>query len=185
MGTQTILSFAIGLVVGAAGGAYGMRLVYGEAPSRVEVSAREGEIHPRCPECPACPPPVDCGELGVVPETTLQAPLDASEEAFPESGGLPGLPPLALQQASEVIRIAVAPCLAQADALDAHGVLLLDLTITATGGQGFVRTLDATGRTGDPGPLEPCITARAQAARFSWDGDDGSQRLKLPIRVSP
>lgn len=185
MGTQTILAFAAGLLIGGAGGAYAMRLVYGDAPARVDVGAPQNELRLRCPECRACPPPVDCGELGLVPEAVPSTPLSPREVLPPESGGLPGLPPLALKRASEAVRTAVAPCVAQAEELDAHGVLLLDITVTATGGQGFVRTLEAGGRTGAPGPVEPCIIDRAWSARFAWDGDDGVQRLKLPIQVAP
>lgn len=187
MATQTILSFAAGLLIGGVGGAYGMRLVYGDAPARVEVATPKNEVRTRCPECPTCPPPVDCGELGVVPVGEPTAPITPTaqvEDSF-ETSGLPGLPPLALKRASEAVRTAVEPCVAQADELGAHGVLLLDLTITATGGQGFMRAIDTSGRAGDPSMLEPCIITRARSARFSWDGDDGIQRLKLPIQISP
>lgn len=190
---RLFLASGLSLVIGAGGGAYAMSLLYGGPPeAQVRVDPSPDPVAPECPacpECPVCPPPPDCGELGVLPEDDLPVePVDgprAEPPELPSAAPSSGLPVSAVQKATAAVREAVTPCLEAPEAEAARGMVLLSLTVTATGGQGFIRDALVTQRTGDVAGVEACIQSEARRAKFEWAGADGEQSMRLPIPVQP
>lgn len=170
-------------LVGAAGGAFAVRSLYGEETPEVSPTAAERDPGcAPCPQCPTCPPPVDCGELGVIP------PEDAPTGGPPSEVGLvepdrSGLPASALPLAMGAVKTAVEGCFAEETGMS--GVVLLDLVATATAGGGFIQEATVTKATGEveSAELVECIRTAAEGARFEWSGTEGSLEFKLPVRV--
>lgn len=173
----------LALLVGGAGGAFAVRSLYGEETPEVTLGAEaKARNCAPCPQCPVCPPPVDCGELGVVP------PEDAPSGGPPQEIRLtdsdrPGLPASALPLAMSAVKTSMADCFADETSLS--GVVLLDLVATATAGGGFIQEATVTKATGDVEGTEivECIRTSAESARFEWSGTEGSLEFKLPVRV--
>ena len=120
--------------------------------------------------------PVDPLASGRLPEGLTEIP------GAPGQRTLPGLPVKALEIARAQAQRELKPCLTAEDALS-EGTLVLTLTVTATGGQGFIREATVTAQSGDAEWAKDCVIERARAVRFEWSGADGQQTLKLPIRV--
>ena len=95
---------------------------------------------------------------------------------------LPGLPVSALNLARAAAQRELQPCATSGDAYG-EGTLVLTLTVTATGGQGFIRQARVTAQSGDSDWARECVLERSRRVRFEWSGADGQQTLKLPIRV--
>lgn len=186
------LTLLVGMVVGGLAGVYGTRLVDGQAPKPVDPSPSPVRECPPCPErtpCPTCP---DCSGVSMLP-TGEDDPTVVDLEDLPEDPGAdraappppagPGLPARAIQQASAAVRVAIEPCLESDTARLASGMLLLDLTVTATGSEGFVADALITQRSGDVDAVEACVQQEARRARFPYEGPDGTQRVKLPVKI--
>lgn len=200
-GTRLFVVSGLALVVGAAAGAYATQLVYGDSSQQtVDPSPAPIRECPACPACPACPPPPDCGDLSVIPSTPddliPSAPMhgDGSEDPLGEDGNSitpppsrrpagPGLSARAIQQATAAVRVAVRPCLEAENTQTLSGMLLLDLTVTATGSEGFVTEALISQRSGDVGQVDVCVQKEALGARFEHEGPEGEQRVKLPLQV--
>lgn len=198
--TRLAATALLSLVVGAAGGAYATRLVYGDGTGAVDPSPEPRRTCPPCPDCPTCPEPPPCdtvsdlptspdpiepyGDLDVV-DTATDAPDDLPRRRLPDPDlpRGPGLSAGTIQQAFSAVRLAVGPCLIQASEEDRRGMVLLSLTVTATGTEGFVTDAVVSQSSGDVASLEECLRSHAEGARFPHRGSDGSQRLKVPLRI--
>ena len=67
-----------------------------------------------------------------------------------------------------------------------HGTVLLDLTVTATGGQGFISDASMVERSGDAvssSELEHCLLEAARRAKFEWSAEDGEAHVRLPVAL--
>jgi len=200
-GTRLFVVSGLALVVGAAAGAYATQLVYGDSSQQtVDPSPAPIRECPACPACPACPPAPDCSDLSVIPSAPddfvpdqpsdgdgtdgarddSEAPINPLPSRRPAG---PGLSARAIQQATAAVRVAVRPCL-EAEGTEAlSGMLLLDLTVTATGSEGFVTEALISQRSGDVGQVDMCVQKEALGARFEHEGPEGEQRVKLPLQV--
>ena len=130
------------------------------------------------------PPALQCNcetpqQAAVDPLGAGRIPDDLTEVAAP---ALPGLPVSALNRARAAAQQVLRPCATSSTAFG-QGTLILTLTVTATGGQGFIREAAITGRTGDVSWAEECVMRRTRQVRFDWSGSDGQQTLKLPLQV--
>ncbi len=169
-------------VLGGAAGIMLTRTIYGveggqvsPAPPPVVAACPP----PSCAPCPVCQEPT---ETAVVPppitETaTLAAPGPKPLDLGPAKAGLPAQ---AISLASGAVTGQLGPCL---NTPNANGTLVLELTVTATGGQGFIREVLIGRRTGNVAPVEDCVLVGAKRARFDWAGADGELKFKLPVRV--
>ncbi len=198
-GTRLLVVSCLALVVGAAAGGYATRLIYGDSGQPpVDPSPEPVRECPTCPRCPACPPPPDCEEISQIPSDPdiLEDSTDPEVLGDPDAPDLqrarptrptapvrPGLSARAVQQAGAAVRLAVAPCLDDEAVGESHGMLLLDLTVTATSGAGGVSDALISQRSGQTEPVEACVLREAAAAQFVHEGADGQQRIKLPLRV--
>lgn len=183
------LTLVAGMLIGGLAGVYGTRLLDGDAPrSTVDPSPNPVRECPPCETCPACPPPPECGDVSLIPARDDDPgldrdPLDDPPDRPDIAPAGPGLSARAIAQASAAVRVAIEPCLLS-DQLDgAQGMLLLDLTVTATGSVGFVTEALVTARNGDTEAVEACVQREAARARFDYAGPDGAQRVKLPIKI--
>lgn len=201
-GTRLLAVSCLALVVGAAAGGYATQLIYGKSGQpQVDPSPEPVRECPTCPSCPACPPPPDCEEVSQIPSapdiledsTDPDQAFDGDEPMDLENPTPPvvrrpdrpvrvGLSAKAVQQAGAAVRAAVGSCL-QPEGSDAHGMLLLDLTVTATSGAGAVTDATVSQRSGETASVEDCVLREAAAAQFVHEGADGQQRIKLPLRV--
>lgn len=172
---------SISFLLGGAAGVFGVRTLYGQV-DQVAPETPTSLVCPPPPPCPACPPPVDCGAVGgglpsdPPPTPVERPPLDRPADA------LPGLPASVLPLAHAAVKTAIAPCLDEVPA-SASGVALLALTVTATGGEGFLRDAVVTRATGDGRDVADCLARSARSARFRWSGPDGQLTFKIPISV--
>jgi hypothetical protein len=183
-GIRLALVGGLALVVGAVGGAYGTRVIYGDgAQSPVEPAPRPIRECPACPACPACPPPPECGEVSLLPTQGNDPTAPPPETPPPLEPARPGLPAHAIQQALAAVRLAVGGCLAPDAAQGASGMLLLDLTVTTTGTTGQVVEALVTQRSGSVEAVEGCVQTSAKSARFPYQGPEGEQKVKLPLAV--
>lgn len=162
----------ISFLLGGSAGVFGLRTLYGDL-DRVEPAPRRNLV---------CPPPVPCPACVPAPVTEIERPPPGPPpDVTPgEASALPGLPIEAAELAREAVRAEVAPCLAGAPG-DMPGVALIALTVTATGGEGFIVDASVSSATGDADRSRDCIQAAARRARFAWDGADGRTRLQLPL----
>ena len=189
--TRLAATALLSLAVGAVGGAYATRLVYGGGGASVDPSPEPRRTCPPCPDCPACPTPPPCDAVSDLPMEDDDPGLGAGDGDPGYARGLPdpdaptgpGLSAGAIQQAFAAVRVAVAPCLEEAEVQGVRGMVLLDLTVTATGTEAFVTDATVSQRMGDVEAIEPCVQSHAVRARFSHKGGDGSQRLKVPLRI--
>ncbi|MEL6186088.1 MAG: hypothetical protein AAFU79_15795 [Myxococcota bacterium] len=172
---------SICFLLGGAAGVFGVRTLYGEV-DRVVPETRKTLVCPPPPPCPACPPPVDCGDASVLPSSPTTDPDVEAEVLDPEAPALPGLPASVLPYAHEAVREVLEPCLAEAPP-DFPGVALLQLTVTATGGEGFISEVIVLQATGGAEAAASCLEEAARTARFPWAGGDGRLTFKLPVSV--
>lgn len=178
---RTLFVAGFCLLVGAAGGSLATKALYGDGGGVVVPAPVARPECPVCKECPACPPPPDCGELGVVP-TTPPPPSGEGEEG-PPPDQKPGLPASVIKPAGTAVETLIEPCLTAKEAEGLSGTVVLDLTVTATGGQGFISEVLVTRRVGAVDAIEPCLTGAAKRARFEWPTSEGELKFKLPVRV--
>lgn len=172
------------MLVGGAVGAYATRAIYGDSPENIDPVTPRQKICPTC-ECPVCPPPPDCGDVNGVPTSTAPRAILIPEDEEPDRHTKPGLPASAVQLATGSVRTEVRPCLATIP-YEVHGTVLLDLTVTATGGQGFISDASMVERSGDAvssSELEHCLVEAARAAKFEWSGEDGEAHVRLPVAL--
>ncbi len=179
------LFFVSGLtfLIGIGGGAFAMSSLYGGGSVDVDPAKPRPPACAPCPQCPACPPPVDCGELGVVPPSNTDDDDDPGSEIFPTEPDRPGLPASALPLAMGAVKESIVSCFT--DETSISGVVLLDLTASATAAGGFISEATITQATGDVRGTEipECVRAAAERARFEWEGSEGQLKFKLPVKV--
>ena len=163
----------VSFLAGGALGAYATSAILGggQPPVRPSPQAKAPAEPCRCDEPAAA---------AVDPLGTGRIADDLTEVDAPAA--LPGLPVTALNRARASAQAQLKPCTTSSVAFG-EGTLVLTLTVTATGGQGFISDAHITARTGDVEWAEPCIAQRARAIRFDWAGSEGQQTLKLPLRV--
>lgn len=173
------------LIAGGAAGAYGASRLTSETTLSLDPGVKTA--CPKCETCPVCPKAPDCGELGVVPvraEDDMPAePIDLPEYDEPDPEALPGLPPRALSLASKTMMEAVQPCLQRSIDDGERGIVVLALTVTATGGVGFFSEAKVVTHDGEVDGARECSVKSSRKARFDWDGADGRQDLRLPLEV--
>ncbi|MBI2376657.1 MAG: hypothetical protein HYV07_21855 [Deltaproteobacteria bacterium] len=169
--TKALLLASASMLLGVGIGAYGSRLVYGHA---APIDPEPRVECPPCPECEAEPEErvADLVVLGQEPE------LPAADTPPP----LPGLPVAALDRAGRALASATTACWGGAPSGTG---LVLDLTVTATHGEGRVRTLRTLKTNGCEAaacdPISQCISEAARALRFAWEGSDGETHLVWPL----
>jgi hypothetical protein len=98
----------------------------------------------------------------------------------------PGLPASAIRLASDGIRAELSGCVEESRKLNVQGIVLLELTVTATGGQGFISEASISGRssgTASSEQIDRCILDGARRARFAWKEDDGEAHFRLPLKL--
>lgn len=173
----------ITFLTGIGGGAIAMNAIHGGGEPEVDPSKPRPANCAPCPQCPACPPPVDCGELGVVPPGGGEEEVDDDVEVPPSETDKPGLPASALPLAMNAVRDAIKTC--QLEATSLSGVVLLDLVATTTAGGGFISEATITQATGDMrgAPVAECVRIEAMRARFTWEGSEGELKFKMPVKV--
>lgn len=178
MSSKLFLVAGASLLVGGGLGAFVTQTIYGGHAERVDPSP---DRPLKCPEpkpC-ICPPPVDCGENGIVPDGAEPVGEIAAIEV-PDTTR-PGLPASALGLATAAVKEAIAPCLIDTEGLG--GNILLRLTVTSTGGQGFIRTAEVTKTSGEVADVPECVSAYARRAKFEFE-TEGETQLQLPIKVN-
>jgi hypothetical protein len=181
--------FAAGLafLIGGGLGVWATRAIYGEGIAPVDPAPVRPKPCPPCGECPVCPPPPDCGDRGLIPTSTAPKALLVPDDDEPNRDRKPGLPARAIQLATTTVKQSVASCVEEAKRTGAEGTILLELTVTATGGQGFISDAALAGRSEDARntmTIESCVLEGARTARFDWGNDDGEVRFRLPISLS-
>ncbi|MEL7367419.1 MAG: hypothetical protein AAFN74_00800 [Myxococcota bacterium] len=163
---------AASLVTGGVLGSYATSALLGGAAEQVRPAPPPPAPVAECKCDPIAPPPVDpLANRGL---TEGLAEIDAP--------ALPGLPPSALNRARTEAQRLLMPCATSSTALG-EGTLVLSLTVTATGGGGFIKQAQITDSSGDAQWAESCVMERVRKVRFDWSGADGQQTLKLPLRV--
>lgn len=186
---RTFGVLAFGLLAGGVVGAYATTTVYGQR-SPPPPAPKAAACAP-CPVCPTCPPPVDCAAPPAVGSDEItdlvEAPADPVVGLEPEIGAQQwrgaGLPASAIGMASKALSREIQPCLQTAREAGASGSMVLDLTVTATGGVGHIRHAEvASSDTEDP-DLAPCLIGAAGQVQFDWPDADGESRLRYPVRV--
>lgn len=177
MSSKTFFVAGASLILGAGLGAFVTQTIYGGPAERVDPSPERKFVCPEPKPC-ICPPPVDCGERGVVPDGAEPVGEIAAIEV-PDTSR-PGLPASALKLATAAVREAIAPCLVDTEGLGGH--VLLRLTVTSTGGQGFIRAAEVEQTSGEVADVPECVSAYARRAKFDFE-PEGETELKLPLRV--
>lgn len=180
------LFFAAGLsmLAGGAIGSYATRLIFGGSTENIDPVTPRQKICPPC-ECPMCPPPPDCGDVNAVPTSTAPRAILLPEDDEVDRDKRPGLPASAVQLATKQVREETKACL-NALQVEVHGTLLLELTVTATGGQGFISDASMIERSGDAvssNDLEHCLLDAARRAKFDWPAEDGEAHVRLPVAL--
>ncbi|MBI4816425.1 MAG: hypothetical protein HY791_09205 [Deltaproteobacteria bacterium] len=168
--SKGVLLICAGMLVGAAIGAYGTKVVYGENPRPTATAA--------CPSCPACVAQTD--------EQPTDVEVFGTEPELPNAGSPPppGLPVSALERAGRAVDGAIGACWS---GIDRGTAVVLDLTVTATSGQGWfraVRAVKAPECDGGRCPAVECIETASRQATFAWEGADGETHLVWPL-VAP
>lgn len=164
------------LMVGAAAGVFGTRLVYGDRQ----------EVRPAPERTAACPP---CPETACIPSDpddvpgTFEDDLEPGPDAPPVPSAEPGLSMGAVRAADQALRRALQPCLSDARSRNVRGTLVLDLGITVTGTTGRVTEAETVRSELDDEAAVDCMVQASLQAAFASPGPDGSGRLKLPVRV--
>lgn len=176
---RLIFIATICLVAGGAAGAYATRTIYGSVESVAVPSAVRAPECPPPPPPPLCPPPPDCGELGVVPRGDAPSGAVLEDPVEPPAPAKPGLPASAIRLGTQAVEQAVAACRGEGDA---DGALVLDLTLTATGGVAFISDAQIVRRSGQVESVEACVRDRAREARFAYGAAEGEARFKVPVR---
>ncbi|MEM7675751.1 MAG: hypothetical protein AAF449_07070 [Myxococcota bacterium] len=170
---------AASLLTGGALGSYATSALLGGAAEQVRPAPPPPVAECKCD--PQAPPPVDPlagrGITEGLTEIEGGAPADRQGQ-----GVLPGLPPSALNRARSEAQRLLTPCAASPDALG-EGTLVLELTVTATGGVGFIKQAQVVDLSGDAEWARSCVMDQVRRVRFDWSGADGQQTLKLPLRV--
>jgi hypothetical protein len=174
---RTFVALGFGLFAGGIVGGYAITVVYGVGAPRVEKPST-------CPPAPApsCPP---C-ELAATPDTVEELPdagtstvvLPGYEAPRPK---LPGLPTSAVRLASQGVEREVQACAAGLG--QAEGTVIVDFTITATAGQGFLRAVRVVRTDRRAVDLLECVERGLPKVRFEWGGSDGETRLRYPLLV--
>lgn len=180
-GAKLFFVAGLSLLVGGAAGAFTTRTLYGGPIESVDPSPDRAPACPKCRECPVCPPPVDCGELGVVPVGDEPTGVVPDAVDVPEAAR-PGLPAAAVGLATTAVKDAVADCLNDVEGSGGH--VLLSLTVTSTGGQGFIRNAEIAKTSGDVSAQTDCIVSNARRAKFEFE-PEGELRFQLPLKVGP
>lgn len=182
---RLFLASGLSLLVGGALGAFVTRSVFGDAVEPIDPRPAKEVVCPPVKECAPCPPPV-CADVGAVPTSTRTAPALAPTNDEPVRDARPGLPASAIQRASQEVRTLATTCVDQAAQAGARGIVLLDLTVTATGGQGWVseaHVLERSPDARDTAAAEACLVEGARRARFPVAAEDGEARFRLPVRL--
>ena len=175
---------AMSFLLGGVAAVFGLRTLYGPT-EQVEPSVDIPLECPPPPPCPACPPPSDCSDGDALPEETFTQNEWTPSPAAQGSGTLlPGLPASAIPRANTAIQAAITVCRETVDP-SASGVVLLKLTVTATGTGGFIRDALVVQAPGLPSETADCFAREAKRARFDWTGADGELTFKLPVSVGP
>jgi hypothetical protein len=179
------LFFVSGLtfLVGIGGGALAMSSIHGGGEESVDPSKPPPPHCAPCPQCPACPPPVDCGDLGVIPPDNGGDDDEGGDDDAPPDPDRPGLPASALPLAMNAVKEAIKTC--AIDETSLSGVVLLDLVATATAGGGFISEAVITQATGDMrgAAIAECVRLEAKRARFAWEQGEGELKFKMPVKV--
>lgn len=182
--TRLFLASGLCLLVGGVGGAYATRAVYGDPKTKVDPNPKRPPSCAPCPVCPACPPPPECGGI-IPPPSHTTKPIDKPSE--PLAPAKPGLPFKALKLATDAVRGSIERCTTEDKVGELDGVILLNLTATATGGQGWISEALVTRATGSvaDSDIATCVTDAAEEARFEWAESEGELRFKLPVKIGP
>ena len=187
---RLVLGCTISFVLGGAAGVYGLRTLYGDIDPVDPARERTPEC-PSPPPCPACPPPVDCGLQGRLPPADApfetfedESDTDSSDDpSWEEDASMAGLPASAVPLAHAAVKSEIETCFELLEDPAPSGIALLQLTVTATGGVGFVTEALVTRATGGAAELAGCLGEAARRARFVWKGPDGRLNFKLPLSV--
>jgi hypothetical protein len=182
--TRLFFAAGISMIVGGVIGSYVTGLVYGDSPGEIDPVTPRQKICPPC-ECPACPPPPSCGDLNGVPTSTAPRAILVPEDEEVDRDKKPGLPASAVQLATSKVRAEVASCFANLP-FEVHGTILLDLTVTATGSQGFISDASMIEKSDDvvsSSELEHCLVDAARRTKFEWNAEDGEAHVRLPIAL--
>jgi hypothetical protein len=176
-GLRTFLVLGVGLIVGGLAGAWATSAVHGSGGERPPGPSSA------CPPCPVCS--AEKPALPPVPERDVDeiAAEDEPEVDLPSDPARAGLPASAVKLASAGLQREIAACLALPEVQGEYGALLLDLTITATGGIGHIREVGVVRREGEISRVEACIDEGARRVQFDWGGGDGESRLRYPVQV--
>lgn len=174
---RTFLAVGSGVIAGGILGAYVTTTIYGE---RVDVPPAPAPV--LCPPCPVCRAVSSSTEAeglrAVVPAVDPDQP--PPEVEVPEIAR-PGLPASAVRMASAAFEREVAPCLSGGGG--GEGMVVLELTVTATGGIGHIRELEITRREGMVGEIEACAGEAARRVQFEWPSGDGESKLVMPLKL--
>lgn len=182
---RTFLVLGFGLLAGGIIGGYATSLVYGqrEAPRPPPPQVTPTGA-PSCPPCPVCPPSRPDLAAQDAPEVDAPEEVPPLEELeLPQEAARPGLPASAVRLASTGFQREIAPCIQQARDTALAGTLLLDLTVTATGGIGHIRDVGVVRREGSVEALETCLVEAAGRVQFDWGSGDGESKLRYPVQV--
>ncbi len=168
------------LLLGALVGAYAQRVLYGQVRAELNPAPAPKPYCPPAPECPVCPAPPDCGELGVIPrEDSAPSMLPAEDDTDPPAP-VRGLSPSVIPVAKAAFSRAREGCLGFEDG--PSGFVVLDLTVTATSGQGRISELALRGGPAVPPTLRECLKRVALRTTFPW-AEEGQLRLKYPLKI--
>jgi hypothetical protein len=177
----------LSILLGGFFGAYATKSIYDTPSSQPRRDVpREKLACPPCAACPACPV-ADACDHGLIPTSTVTRTVLVSDDE-PEHDRKTGLPMSAIKLASERVRAMIDPCLRESAKANAQGALLLELTVTATGSQGFISEATIGKRSPNTSwseEIERCLVDGARQARFEWDDGDGEAHFRLPVKLGP
>lgn len=178
---RTFVLLGFGFLAGGLVGGYAVSVVYGDGDRPATTPPQTAP----CPVCPVCAPQRPIEDPGRTPDEQVEPEeIEPPEEIeVPQEATRPGLPASAVRLASGGFQRESATCIEQANAAGTNGSLLLDLTVTATGGIGHIRELGVVKKTGEVGALETCLGEAAKRVQFEWRSGEGESKLRYPVQV--
>ena len=177
---RLLLSSAGSLFLGIFLGGVTVRTLYGDsqAPIQLKRDSEEG--------CTPCPPidAVDVQGGGVFyPSPDAIGPGETEE--IPRTVAKSGLPARALKMATDAVLEEIAICRTEMSNW-VRDTLVLELTVTATVGAGFIREVHIVERSKDgtaDKQADDCILGVASRTRFVWAEGEGESKLRIPVRL--
>ena len=164
---------------------YGRQVPIGQGPAELG-EARKSRVCPPCPHCKTCLPPVDCKVAPPViapgDETGM---MEHQSDVVANERGKAGLSAKAMVLAIKSLNVGVQNCRSSTTAAAWAGSVVLDLTVTATGGWGRISNASVIQTDGQVAGFGQCLINAAGETQFEWTFSDGEGKIRQAFSAKP